>query len=116
MSLYDKYLLKLENSLPHIDVTELKLWQKEDKHFLLVDVRQPEEFEQGHIPNSINIPRVKIEANIESRMASPEQIVVVHCGGRGRSQLVCSSLLEMGLNCVVLLGGYQAWQRGISIY
>jgi rhodanese-related sulfurtransferase len=110
MNRYDKHLLKLENSLPHIDVQELKQWQKEGRSFLLVDVRQPEEFLHGHISGSINIPRPKIECEIESRMAAPDQVVVVHCGGRGRSQLVCASLRAMGLNGLVLKGGYQAWQ------
>ena len=109
MSVFEEYLQKLEQSLPHISADELKQWQEDKLDFVLVDVRQAEEFAEGYIPGAMNLPRHKLEANIEALLADPKQLIIVHCGSRGRSQLVCHSLRDMGLDCSVLLGGYQAW-------
>lgn len=109
MSLFENYLLKLEQDLPHISVDELKQWQEDSLDFILIDVREEKEFLQGHIAGALNIPRHKLEANIEEMLADNQQIIVVNCGSRGRSQLVCQSLKQMGLDCSVVIGGYQAW-------
>ncbi|MDH5183341.1 MAG: rhodanese-like domain-containing protein [Gammaproteobacteria bacterium] len=109
MSVFEEYLQKLEQSLPHISADELKQWQEDQLDFVLVDVRQAEEFAKGYIPGATNIPRPNLEASIETLLANPKQVIIVHCGNRGRSQLVCHSLRDMGLDCSVLLGGYQAW-------
>lgn len=109
MNIYEEYLQELEQSLPHISVDELKQWQDDKLDFVLVDVRQEEEFIQGHIPGASNIPRPSLEVNIEAQLANDKQVIVVHCSSRGRSQFVCHSLREMGLDCSVLIGGYQAW-------
>jgi len=107
--LFDAYLENLEQSLPQLSVAELKQWQEDQLDFILIDVRQADEFVQGHIPGAINIPRPELEASIETILAAPNQVIVVHCTDRGRAQLVCHILRDMGLDSSVLSGGYQAW-------
>lgn len=107
--IFEEYLQTLEQSLPHISVDELKQWQEDQLDFILVDVRQAEEFAEGYIPGAINIPRPRLEANIEAPLTNSKQLIVVNCGSRGRSQLACQGLRDMGLDCSVLIGGYQAW-------
>ncbi|WP_019571730.1 rhodanese-like domain-containing protein [Thioalkalivibrio sp. ALMg3] len=111
MSLFEKRIRELEQSLPHLEPGEVARWLEQEKPFLLVDVRQPEEAAAGTIAGAINIPRPKLEAGIESHMADADQPVVVFCGGRGRSQLVADSLRTMGINAHVLRGGYAAWRE-----
>ncbi|WP_024326119.1 rhodanese-like domain-containing protein [Thioalkalivibrio sp. AKL19] len=110
MSLFEKRISDLEQSLPHLDPAEVARWREAGKPFLLVDVRQPEEAAAGTIEGAINIPRPKLEATIESSMSGPGQPVVVFCGGRGRSQLVADNLRAMGIEAYVLRGGYAAWR------
>jgi len=109
MSVFEEYLLKLEQILPHISVEELKQWQEDKLDFILVDVRQTEEFHAGHIPGAINLPRPNLEQHIEELLKTPDQVVVINCSNRGRAQLVCHSLRDMGLDSSVLCGGFQAW-------
>ncbi|MGM0671846.1 rhodanese-like domain-containing protein [Thioalkalivibrio sp.] len=114
MSLFEKRIDELEQSLPHLEPAEVTRWREAGKPFLLVDVRQPEEAAAGTIEGAVNIPRPKLEATIESSMSSPDQPVVVFCGGRGRSQLVADSLRAMGVEAHVLRGGYAAWREAES--
>lgn len=50
-----------------------------------------------------------MEASIESHMSAADQKVVLYCGSRGRSQLVCKSILDMGIDAAFLQGGLQKW-------
>lgn len=109
MSIFEEYLVKLEQNLPHISVDELKQWQEDKLEFILVDVRQAEEFLAGHIPGAINLPRPNLEQHIEERLTTPDQVIVINCSDRGRAQLSCHSLRDMGMDSSVLSGGFQAW-------
>lgn len=111
MNVFDEYLLKLEQSLPHISVDELKQWQEDKLDFLLVDVRQADEFHAGHIPGAINLPRPDLEMRIEEFLTTPNQVIVTCCSDRGMAQLVCHGLRDMGLDSSVLIGGFQAWEK-----
>ena len=110
MSLFESHLQTLEAALPQISVDELIQWQEDKLDFVVIDVRLEDEYKNGSIPGAINMPRNQLEANIETLLSGPQQIIVVHCGSRGRSQLACQSLRHMGLDCSVLTGGYQAWE------
>ena len=103
---YEALLASLEARIPHMEPHEVS----ELTDALLVDVRRPEEHEKDALPGSINVPRDKIEAQIEEQMARPAQPVVVFCGSRGRSTLAGWTLTEMGLDARVLRGGTAAWR------
>lgn len=109
MSRYESYITQLEHQLASVDATELARLMRAGTPPLVVDVRQPEEHALGAVPGSINLPRPKLEAQIEARLRTPDQAVVVYCGGRGRSQLACQSLDAMGLRASYLRGGWAAW-------
>src|SRR3954469_16855007 len=68
----------------------------QNKEAVIIDVRDKDEYDEGHIPNALNLSRGTIELDIEEKVADPNAMVVVHCGGGGRSALAAESLQRMG--------------------
>ncbi|MGH8569688.1 MAG: rhodanese-like domain-containing protein [Gammaproteobacteria bacterium] len=80
---------------------------------LILDVREPEEFQRGAIPGAINIPRGLLEFRIGSlpQLQDPSTATLVYCQSGGRSALAAQTLQRMGYtNVVSLAGGYAAWE------
>jgi rhodanese-related sulfurtransferase len=79
---------------------------------IIIDVREPEEFQQGHIPSAINIPRGLLEFKISSdaTLQNLEHPIIVYCKTSGRAALSAVALQAMGFkNVVSLAGGFDAW-------
>ena len=78
---------------------------------LLLDVREPDEYEQGAIPGSIHIPRGNLESGIENRVADRDQSIVVMCAGGVRSAFAADTLGQLGYTDVVSMdGGFNRWK------
>ena len=79
--------------------------------YTLLDVREPDEFEQGAIPGSIHIPRGQLESNIENRLPDRDTKVVVMCAGGVRSAFAVQTLEQLGYaNTVSMDGGFNKWK------
>jgi rhodanese-related sulfurtransferase len=79
---------------------------------VVVDVREPDEFRQGHLPGAVNIPRGVAEMGVPQAVPDRTARVVVYCAGGNRSALVADSLKQMGYeNVESLAGGIQGWVR-----
>lgn len=79
---------------------------------LLLDVREPAEFEQGHIGGAINIPRGLLEFRLSAtpEYDSRDLAIVVYCKTSGRAALAAQSLQQMGYRRVhSIAGGFDAW-------
>ena len=78
---------------------------------VLLDVREPDEYEQGAIPGSVHIPRGNLEPNVENRLSDKDARVVVMCAGGVRSAFAAQTLQEMGYGDVVSMdGGFNQWK------
>jgi molybdopterin/thiamine biosynthesis adenylyltransferase/rhodanese-related sulfurtransferase len=78
---------------------------------LVLDVREPDEFEQGTLPLSIHIPRGHLEAQIESKITDKDAPIVVYCAGGVRSAFAAKTLQELGYtNVVSMAGGFGKWK------
>jgi molybdopterin/thiamine biosynthesis adenylyltransferase/rhodanese-related sulfurtransferase len=78
---------------------------------LLLDVREPDEYEQGAVPGSVHIPRGHLESQIESRVAEHERPIVIMCAGGTRSAFAAKTLGELGYSDVVSMeGGFNRWK------
>jgi glyoxylase-like metal-dependent hydrolase (beta-lactamase superfamily II)/rhodanese-related sulfurtransferase len=74
----------------------------------LVDIRNPGEVEQGHIPGSVHIPLAQLRARLNQ--LPTDKPIVVHCAGGWRSSVAASLLRAYGFDNVSDLdGGYNAW-------
>ena len=82
-----------------------------DQGYLLLDVREPDEYEQGAIPDSIHIPRGQLESNIENRVPDHQAKLVVMCAGGVRSAFAVQTLEQLGYdNSVSMDGGFNKWK------
>ena len=83
----------------------------ESGNVLVLDVREPDEFEQGALPNVLHIPRGHLEAQIESRATDRDQEIVVYCAGGVRSAFAAKTLQELGYtNVLSMAGGFGKWK------
>ncbi|MEQ1873779.1 MAG: molybdopterin-synthase adenylyltransferase MoeB [Ilumatobacteraceae bacterium] len=78
---------------------------------LALDVREPEEFDQGALPGALHIPRGNLESNVESRVIDKSTQVVVYCAVGARSAFAAQTLQELGYTDVVsMVGGFNRWK------
>jgi rhodanese-related sulfurtransferase len=78
---------------------------------VVVDVRDKEEWDEGHIPGATHMSRSMIELDIEEKVPDPSAMIICHCGGGGRSALAAESLQKMGYkNVRSMAGGLKAWK------
>jgi sulfur-carrier protein adenylyltransferase/sulfurtransferase len=82
---------------------------------VLVDVRESDEWRQGHIPQAVAIPRGFLELRVEEKIPDHKAPVILQCASGTRSLLAARSLSEMGYeNVYNLTGGFNAWKdRGL---
>ena len=77
--------------------------------FQILDVREPFEWEAGHIDGSVHVPLAQVMAGGEQGRISPDQPVVVVCRSGNRSELATLMLQARGLDAQNLEGGLEAW-------
>lgn len=78
--------------------------------FVLVDVREDNEWANGHIPGAVHMGRGIIERDIEQSIPNTETKLVLYCGGGFRSALVADNLQKMGYRNVESMdGGWKGW-------
>src|SRR4051812_5240288 len=79
---------------------------------LFLDVREPDEWDEGHIPSAIHVPRGNLESRIENAAPDHARPIVVYCAGGSRSAFAAKTLEELGYEHVTsLAGGYTDWKR-----
>jgi molybdopterin/thiamine biosynthesis adenylyltransferase/rhodanese-related sulfurtransferase len=78
---------------------------------VVLDVREPDEFEQGALVGVLHIPRGHLEAQIEGRITDKAMPVIVYCAGGVRSAFAAKTLAELGYTDVVSMdGGFGRWK------
>ena len=83
----------------------------EEGNVVVPDVREPDEYEQGALPNALHIPRGHLEAQIEGRAVDRDQTIVVYCAGGVRSAFAAQTLQELGYTDVLsVAGGFGKWK------
>ena len=78
---------------------------------VVLDVREPDEFEQGTLAGVVHIPRGHLEAQVETRIVDKTAPVIVYCAGGVRSAFAAKTLQELGYQDVVsMAGGFGRWK------
>ena len=85
----------------------------QDAQPLLLDVREPWEFDICHLDNSVNIPMGQIPLNMEQIESAQECVVICHHGVRSMQVIQC--LQQQGMDALINLdGGVDAWARQVD--
>lgn len=80
-------------------------------HFTLLDVREPDEYEQGAVPNAVHVPRGQLEFSIEGRLPDKSKPIAIYCAGGVRSAFAAKTLQDLGYTDVVsVIGGFNKWK------
>ncbi len=86
-----------------------KLARKEP--LCLIDVRERDNWEKGHITGAQHLEKGVLELKIEEMAPDPETEIVLYCGGGSRAALAAESLQRMGYKRVAsLAGGFRGWK------
>ena len=91
-----------------VDAAEAAITQAD----VLIDVREPDEYRQGHVPGAVNMPRGLLEFQMSGQpaMAPRDLAIVLYCKTSGRAALAACALHDMGyLNVRSIAGGFDAW-------
>ena len=97
-----KNLIKKRNNRgmeqPDITMEELKKLEKEGA--ILLDVRSPQEYKEGHLNGAISLPEYEIKENVETILKNKKEIIIVYCSSGSRSKKAQKELIEMGYETV----------------
>jgi molybdopterin/thiamine biosynthesis adenylyltransferase/rhodanese-related sulfurtransferase len=84
---------------------------RENQEIVLVDVREKHEWNEGHIPGALHVPRGYLELQVEEAVPDKEKTVVLYCAGGVRSLMAGTTLQQMGYkNVISMSGGFGAWK------
>lgn len=107
----DQLLALAKSEITEISPQELKQRLDNGEELAVVDVRERDEFVQGHLPGATFIPRGYLELQIEQNHPDRDKPVVIYCAGGVRSAFAARNLNEMGYtNTISLIGGFNGWK------
>jgi rhodanese-related sulfurtransferase len=105
-----KLVNEAKKKIKETNVADVKRRIDAGEKVLLVDVREDNEWANGHIPDAVNLGRGIIERDIEQQVPDTGAKMILYCGGGFRSALVADNLQKMGYHNVESMdGGWKGW-------
>lgn len=105
-----KLVNEAKKNVKETNVESVKKRMDEGEKFLMVDVREDNEWANGHLPGAVHMGRGVIERDIETQVPDFGQKLILYCGGGFRSALVAENLRKMGYTDVESMdGGWKGW-------
>jgi len=93
-------------------ITDLKAAVDGGKDMVVLDVREPNEYEVAHIPGALNVPRGLLEFSIWTVVPNQEQTIYVYCKTGARAALATKQLNDLGYkNAIAVDTGGVAWVK-----
>ena len=112
MPSYRELLQQVRAEIDEVDPAQARALLDSAEPPVLVDVREQDEWDEGHIPGAVHVPRGYLESRIEQAAPDRTRPVVLYCAGGNRSAFAAKTLEELGYeNVVSLAGGYTDWKR-----
>lgn len=112
MPTYRELLAQVKQEIAEVDANELASELASTTPPILIDVREPDEYEQGAIAEAIHISRGFLESRIEATAPDHDQRIVLTCASGARSAFGAKVLAELGYtNVASLAGGFSGWKQ-----
>ncbi|MBE6698829.1 MAG: rhodanese-like domain-containing protein [Ruminococcaceae bacterium] len=102
------------NSYRQITMDEAVIMMEREQGYIILDVRRPDEFAAGHIPNAVNVPNESIGTDEISELPNKEQLIMVYCRSGRRSKEASEKLVKLGYTNIVEFGGILDWKGEIE--
>ena len=110
MATFRDLLANAKSQIVEIDTATAEA-RIEAGNVLVLDVREPDEYDEGALADAVHIPRGHLEAQIEGRALDRDQTIVVYCAGGVRSAFAARTLQELGYSDVLsMAGGFGKWK------
>ena len=112
MATFRDLLAAAKTQITEIDTAGAEERIKSNPNVIVLDVREPEEYEQGALRDVIHIPRGHLEAQVENKIVDHDAEVLVYCAGGVRSAFAAKTLGELGYtNVLSIAGGFGKWKN-----
>ena len=102
------------NCYRQITMDEAVIMMEREQGYIILDVRRPDEFAVGHIPNAINVPNESIGTDEISELPNKDQLIMVYCRSGRRSKEASEKLVNLGYTNIVEFGGILDWKGDIE--
>lgn len=94
----------------NISAEEAKKIMDTEENYVILDVREQEEFDEGHIPNAVLIPYTEIKNQAAEKLPDKDRLILVYCRSGRRSKIAAENLAELGYGKVKEFGGIIDWK------
>lgn len=108
---YQQLMDEARRAVPEVSAQEAKELVEKNEKYLLLDVREKEEYREGHLVGAVSLPRGFLEIKVETTIPDKATPILAYCAGGVRSLLASKALKDMGYqNVISMSGGYGAWK------
>ena len=101
------------NTYRSITMDDAVTMMEQENGYIILDVRRPDEFAAGHIPNAINVPNETIGTSEIAELPDKNQLIMVYCRSGRRSKEAAEKLVKLGYTNIVEFGGFLDWKGEI---
>ena len=98
------------NTYRQITMDEAVDMMAQETGYIILDVRRPDEFAAGHIPNAINVPNESIGTAEIPELPDKNQLIMVYCRSGRRGKEAAEKLVKLGYTNIVEFGGILDWK------
>ena len=97
-----------------ISMDEAVKMMRDEKDYIILDARRPDEYAEGHIPGAINVPNEEIGTAEIAELPDKSQLILVYCRSGRRSKEASEKLVKLGYTNIVEFGGINDWTGEIE--
>ena len=98
------------NTYRSITMDDAVTMMAQETGYIILDVRRPDEYAAGHIPNAINVPNESIGTSEIPELPDKNQLILVYCRSGRRSKEASEKLVKLGYTSIVEFGGILDWK------